>query len=58
MGRLAEHYSSAAMRARKLSAKGYQKVRGRWKKLRLRFKDSAANDAPNLPDSMLVSKFQ
>jgi CHAD domain-containing protein len=58
MGRLAEHYSSAAMRARKLSAKGYRRVRGRWKELRLRLKDSAANDAPNLPDSMLVSKFQ
>jgi CHAD domain-containing protein len=51
MGRLAEHYSSAAMRARKLSAKGYRKVRGRWKRLRVNFKASAASDAPKLPDS-------
>jgi triphosphatase len=51
MGRLAEHYASAAIRARKLSAKGYRKVRGRWKKLRMNCKDSAANDASQLPDS-------
>ena len=50
MGRLAEHYASAALRARKLSAKGYRKVRGRWKRLRMKFEDSAANDAPKLPD--------
>jgi CHAD domain-containing protein len=34
MGRLAEHYASAAVRARKLYAKDYRKIRGRWKKLR------------------------
>ncbi len=51
MGRLAEHYSSAAVRARKQYAKGYRKVRARWKRLRMRFEDSAANDAPKLPDS-------
>jgi CHAD domain-containing protein len=45
MGRLAEHYASAALRARKQHAKGYRKMRGRWKKLRLKFKDSPANDA-------------
>jgi CHAD domain-containing protein len=51
MGRLAEQYASAAVRARKLSAKGYRKVRGKWKKLRMNLKDSASNDAPQLPDS-------
>jgi CHAD domain-containing protein len=50
MGRLAEHYSSAAMRARKLSAKGYRKVRGRWKRLRVSFKNLAAIDPQNLPE--------
>jgi CHAD domain-containing protein len=34
MGRLAEHYSRAAVRARKLYAKDYRKIRERWKKLR------------------------
>jgi len=51
MGRLAEHYASTAIRARKLSAKGYRKVRGRWKRLRLNFKDSTVYDAGKLPDS-------
>jgi triphosphatase len=51
MGRLAEHYASAAVRARKLNPKGYRKVRGRWKRLRMRFEDSAVNDASKLPDS-------
>jgi triphosphatase len=50
MGRLAEHYASAAMRARKLSAKGYRKVRGRWKRLRANLEDSAAHETPKLPD--------
>ena len=49
MGRLAEHYASAAVRARKLYAKGYRKVRGRWKRLRMKFEESAVNDAPKLP---------
>jgi CHAD domain-containing protein len=40
MGRLAEHYSSAAMRARRMSAKGYRKVRRRWKRLRADLEDS------------------
>jgi CHAD domain-containing protein len=51
MGRLAEHYVSTAVRARKLYAKGYRKVRGRWKRLRMKFEDSVVNDAPKLPDS-------
>jgi triphosphatase len=51
MGRLAEHCASVAVRARKRYAKTYRKVRGRWKRLRMKFEDSAANDAPNLPDS-------
>ena len=50
MGRLAEHYASAAVRARKLYTKGYRKVRGRWKRLRMKFEDSAVNDALKLPD--------
>ena len=50
MGRLAEHYASAAVRARKLYTKGYRKVRGRWKRLRMKFEDSAVNDAPKLAD--------
>lgn len=37
MGRLAEHYAASAARARKRFAKGYRKVRGRWKDLRQRF---------------------
>ncbi len=45
MGRLAEHYAGAAARARKQHAKGYRKVRARWKRLRLKFKDSSATDA-------------
>jgi triphosphatase len=51
MGRFAEHYASAAVRARKLHAKAYRKVRGRWKRLRMMFEDLAVNDAPKLPDS-------
>jgi triphosphatase len=48
MGRLVEHYASAAVRARKLSARGYRKVRGRWKRLRENFKDPTASDAPKI----------
>ncbi len=51
MGRLAEHYASVAVRARKRDAKAYRKVRGRWKRLRKKCEDVAANDAPKLPDS-------
>jgi CHAD domain-containing protein len=50
MGRLAEHYASTAVRARKLSAKGYKKVRGRWKRLRMKFEESAVSDAPKVAD--------
>jgi triphosphatase len=46
MGRFAEHYASAAARARKLHPKAYRKVRGKWKRLRMMFEDMAVNDAP------------
>jgi triphosphatase len=51
MGRLAEHYARVAVRARKRYANAYRKVRERWKRLRMKFEDSVANDAPTLPDS-------
>jgi CHAD domain-containing protein len=51
MGRFAEHYASAAVRARKLYAKGYRRVRGRWKKLRMKLENLAANDVPKLADA-------
>jgi triphosphatase len=51
MGRFAEHYVRAASRARKLHAKGYKKVRGKWKRLRMTFEDLAVNEAPALPHS-------
>jgi triphosphatase len=51
MGRFAEHHLSAAARARKRHAKGYRKVRGRWKKLRSRFEALALKDPPGLADS-------
>jgi CHAD domain-containing protein len=51
MGRFAEHYANAATRARKLHAKAYRKVRGRWKRLRVMLEDMAVSDAPQLPDS-------
>ena len=51
MGRLAEHYASAAVRARQACPKGYRKVRARWKRLRTKFEDSAIDDTPKLPDS-------
>jgi CHAD domain-containing protein len=37
MGRFAEHYAGEAVRARKRYAKGYRKVRGRWRRLRTKF---------------------
>jgi triphosphatase len=51
MGRLAEHYAGAAVRARKLCAKGYRKVRGKWKRLRIKFEESVPNDVPKIPDT-------
>ncbi|HWJ18878.1 MAG TPA: CHAD domain-containing protein, partial [Geobacterales bacterium] len=51
MGRLAEHYASIAVQARKRHAKTYRRVRERWKRLRMKFEDLAPNDAPKLPDS-------
>ena len=49
MGRLAEHYASAAARARKLYVKGYRKVRGRWRRLRVKLEASALNGSAELP---------
>ena len=49
MGRLAGHYSTDALRARKLYAKGYRKIRRRWKKLRMRFADSSVAERPSAP---------
>jgi triphosphatase len=51
MGRLAEHYATAALRARKLHAKAYRRVRGKWKRLRTMLEDLDVNDAPKLPSS-------
>jgi triphosphatase len=50
MGRLAEHYASTAVRARKLCTKGYKKVRGRWKRLRIKFEESAVSGAPKVAE--------
>jgi triphosphatase len=49
MGRFAEHYASAAARARKSHAKAYRKVRGKWKRLRMIFEDLAVSHTPALP---------
>jgi triphosphatase len=51
MGRLAEHYAGTAARARKVYARAYRKVRGRWKRLRMKFTESAAPTAPALADA-------
>jgi triphosphatase len=51
MGRLAEHYASTAVRARKWYAKGYRRVRGRWKRLRMKLDNLTANDMPKLADA-------
>ncbi len=50
MGRLAEHYASNAARARESYAKGYRRVKGRWKKLRKKLEESAPSGAPKSPD--------
>ncbi len=44
MGMLAENYTGAAVRARTLSARGYRKVRGRWKKLRVNLDAKSTGD--------------
>jgi CHAD domain-containing protein len=51
MGRLAEHYAGAAVRARKVCAKGFRKVRGKWKRLRVKFAEAVVSDAPGIPDA-------
>jgi triphosphatase len=50
MGRLAQHHAGEALRARKRYAKGYRRIRGKWKTLRMKFRDSAAKLATK-PDS-------
>ncbi len=50
MGRFAEHYASGAARARQSYAKGYRRVRGRWKKLRTKLEESALSGVPKSPD--------
>jgi CHAD domain-containing protein len=51
MGRFAEHYARDAARARKQHAKGYRRVRGSWKSLRMKFEKSRAITAPAPPNS-------
>ena len=51
MGRLAQHHAAEAARARKGYAKGYRKIRGRWKRLRMQFKDSIVKDATEPVDA-------
>jgi triphosphatase len=51
MGRLTEHYAKAAAQARKAYAKGYRKVRGRWRKLRMAMEASKIGAAVELPDT-------
>jgi CHAD domain-containing protein len=46
MGRLAERHLGAAAQARKRCATGYRKVRQKWKKLRMKFEKSTANQLP------------
>jgi triphosphatase len=46
MGRLAESHLGAAMHARKRCVAGYRKVRQKWKKLRSKFENSTADEAP------------
>jgi triphosphatase len=46
MGRLAERHLGAARQARKRHATGYRKVRQKWKKLRMKFEKSIADEAP------------
>jgi triphosphatase len=51
MGRLAEHNASTAARVRKVYPRAYRKVRGRWKRLRMKFAEPAAYNAPTLADA-------
>jgi triphosphatase len=51
MGRLAEHYASDSARARKSYGKGYRRVRGRWKRLRVKLENRTANDVPKPSDA-------
>jgi triphosphatase len=51
MGRLAEHYANSAVRARKRHSKGYRKVRGKWKRLKMKFDESSDAPKPSDPAS-------
>jgi triphosphatase len=51
MGRLAEHYANDAVRARKVYARAYRKVRGRWKRLRMTFTEGAVHTVRALADA-------
>jgi triphosphatase len=51
MGRLAQHHALQAARARKGCAKGYRQIRGRWKRLRMKFEDSAVKEATKPVDA-------
>ena len=51
MGRLAQHHADEALRARTGYAKGYRKIRARWKRLRVKFEDSAAKDPAKPADA-------
>lgn len=46
MGRLAERHLGAARQARKRCTAGYRKVRQKWRKLRTKFHESTATEAP------------
>jgi CHAD domain-containing protein len=46
MGRLAERHFGEARQARKRYQTGYRKVRQKWKKLRMKFEKSTANEVP------------
>jgi CHAD domain-containing protein len=50
MGRLSQHYAGAAARARRAHPKDYRKVRGRWKKLRIKLENLTVGDAPETAD--------
>jgi len=51
MGRLAEHYAGAAVRAPKAHAKNYRKVRERWKRLRTKFDNPPSHDIPTATEA-------
>lgn len=50
MGRLAERYASAGAQAKRRYAKGYRRVRARWKRLRMKLEALAVNETPDIAD--------